>query len=78
VIQQKAPLHKAENPKAAEVTELSHYVRKRKLMELMRDIPDTRQDRIEAVKKQIKSGVYVVPYESVARSIMTLHSSLKW
>ncbi len=47
------------------------------LAELARGIPNVRQARIEAVKKQIKSGTYDVSAESVARSIVDLHRRLK-
>ncbi len=48
-----------------------------RLAELARGIPNVRQARIEAVKKQIKSGTYDVSAESVARSIVDLHRRLK-
>ncbi len=48
-----------------------------RLAELARGIPDVRKARVEAVKKQIKSGTYDVPAESVARSIVDLHRRLK-
>ena len=48
------------SPRAAEV---------RKFMELARAIPNFRQDKIEAIKKQIESGTYTVSAESVAKSM---------
>ncbi len=48
-----------------------------RLAELARGIPDVRRARIEAVKKQIKSGTYDVSAESVARSIVDLHRRIK-
>ena len=41
-----------------------------KYKELMKTIPDVRQEKIQAIKKQIESGTYDVPAEQVAKSII--------
>ncbi|MFC1715452.1 flagellar biosynthesis anti-sigma factor FlgM [Candidatus Poribacteria bacterium] len=58
-------------------TSLTRDTEVQRLAELARGIPDVRKARVEAVKKQIKSGTYDVSAESVARSIVDLHRRLK-
>jgi len=48
----------------------------RRLKEKARAIPDVRQEKIDSIKKQIKSGKYKVPAEAIARSIIDLHDTL--
>lgn len=48
----------------------------RKLTGLAKDIPDMRQDKIETIRKQIKSGTYKVSAKSVAESIVDLHRTI--
>lgn len=50
----------------------THTEEMRKFMELARNIPDIRQDKINNIRKQIKSGAYSIPAESVAKSIAGL------
>ena len=48
----------------------------RKLKEMAKAIPDVRQEKIDSIKKQLKSGEYKIPAEAVAESIVDLHDSL--
>ncbi len=48
----------------------------RKLTELAKSTPDVRQNKIEAIKEQIKSGTYKVSATSVAKSIADLHRKI--
>ena len=48
----------------------------RKLKEMAKAIPDVRQEKIDSIKKQLKSGEYKVPAEAVAKSIVDLHDTL--
>ncbi len=49
----------------------------RRYTKMARDIPDVRQEKVEAIKKQIEPGTYRVSAEEVARSIIDLQRSLK-
>jgi flagellar biosynthesis anti-sigma factor FlgM len=48
----------------------------RKLKEMAKAIPDVRQEKIDSIKKQLKSGEYKVPAEAIAKSIVDLHDTL--
>jgi flagellar biosynthesis anti-sigma factor FlgM len=48
----------------------------RKFKEMAKAIPDVRQEKIDSIKKQLKSGEYKVPAEAVAKSIVDLHDTL--
>ena len=48
----------------------------RKLKEMAKAIPDVRQEKIDSIKEQLKSGKYKVPAEAIAKSIVDLHDSL--
>ncbi len=48
----------------------------RKFKEMAKTIPDVRQEKIDSIKKQLKSGEYEVPPEAVAKSIVDLHDTL--
>jgi len=52
------------SPRAAEV---------QRLKKLANDVPDVRQEKIDAIKKQIEAGTYNVSTRSVAESIIDLH-----
>ena len=52
------------SPRAAEV---------QRLKKLVNDVPDVRQEKIDAIKKQIETGTYNVSARSVAKSIIDLH-----
>ena len=52
------------SPRAAEV---------QRLKKLANDVPDVRQEKIDAIKKQIEIGTYNVSVRSVAESIIDLH-----
>ena len=56
------------SPRAVEV---------RRYTKMAKDLPDVRQEKVEAIKKQIESGKYRIPAEEVARSIIDLQHSLK-
>ena len=47
-----------------------------KFRELAKTIPDVRQEKVEAIKKQIETGKYIVPAESVAKSLVDFHCDL--
>ena len=49
----------------------------RRYVEMTRDIPDVRQEKVEAIKKRIESGTYCVSAESVAESILDLCRSMR-
>ena len=49
----------------------------RRYTKMAKDIPDVRQEKVEAIKKQIESGTYRISAEEVARSIIDLQRSLK-
>ena len=44
-----------------------------RLKRLANDVPDVRQEKIDAIKKQIKAGTYDVFARSVVESIIDLH-----
>ena len=67
--QQKTAMSKARQPKRDEVILSPRAVEVRKFGELATTIPDVRQEKVEAVKKQIESGIYDVPGRTVAGSI---------
>jgi flagellar biosynthesis anti-sigma factor FlgM len=48
----------------------------RKFKEMAKTIPDVRQEKIDSIKKQLKSGKYNVPAEAIAKSIAELHDTL--
>ena len=48
----------------------------RKFKEIAKAIPDVRQEKIDSIKKQLKSGKYKVPAEAIAKSIVDLHDTL--
>ena len=48
----------------------------RRFMKLAKDMPDIRQEKVAAIKKQIESGTYNVSAESVAERVVDLYSSL--
>ena len=52
------------SPRAAEV---------QRLKKLVNDVPDVRQEKIDAIKKQIETGTYNVSARSVVESIIDLH-----
>ena len=56
-------------PEKDEIILSSHAAEVRQSEELARDIPDVRQQKIEAVKRQIESETYAVDSRLVARSI---------
>ena len=56
------------SPRAVEV---------RRYTKIAKDLPDVRQEKVEAIKKQIESGTYRISTEEVARSIVDLQRSLK-
>ena len=56
------------SPRAAEV---------RRYTKMAKNLPDVRQEKVEAIKKQIESGTYCISAEEVARSIVDLQRSLK-
>ena len=49
----------------------------RKFVELAKLAPEVRLKKVKVTKKQIQSGKYSVPPESVARSIIDLHKELE-
>ncbi len=49
----------------------------RKYTKIAKDLPDVRQEKVEAIKKQIESGTYRISAEEVARNIIDLQRSLK-
>ena len=48
----------------------------RRLTELAKGIPAVRQEKVEAIKKQIESGTYEVSSQTVAKSIIDLHRKI--
>jgi flagellar biosynthesis anti-sigma factor FlgM len=44
-----------------------------KLSKLARTIPDIRQEKVEATRRQIESGTYTIYGRAVARSIVNIH-----
>jgi flagellar biosynthesis anti-sigma factor FlgM len=48
----------------------------RKFKKIAKAIPDIRQEKIDSIKKQLKSGKYKVPAEAIAKSIVDLHDTL--
>ena len=54
----------------------THTAETRRYAELARDMSNVRQEKIEAIKKQIETGTYDVSPKLVARSIADLHRSL--
>ena len=49
----------------------------RRLTELAKLAPDVRLEKVNAIKKQIEAGTYIIPADSVARSIADLGEKLK-
>ena len=47
-----------------------------KYKKMVEAIPDVRQEKVEAIRKQIEVGKYKVPAKSVAGSIAELHHIL--
>ena len=52
------------SPRATEV---------QRLKKLANDVPDVRQEKIDAIKRQIETGTYNVSAKSVAKSIIDSH-----
>ncbi len=48
----------------------------KKLTKMAKKMPDTRQKKVDEIKKQIESGKYKVPAESVVKSIVAHHKEL--
>ena len=65
------------DPERYKSVSLSQDAEVRRLKELVKSLPDVRQDKIESIKKQIDSGVYDAPAESVAESIADMARLLR-
>jgi flagellar biosynthesis anti-sigma factor FlgM len=48
----------------------------KKYADIAKKIPEVRQDKIDAIKKQIEEGTFNVPAEYIADSIIAHHKEL--
>ena len=49
----------------------------RRYTKIAKDLPDVRQEKVEAIKKQVELGKYRISAEEVAGSIVDLQRSLE-
>lgn len=48
----------------------------KRLTKIVKKMPDVRQEKVDEIKRQIESGKYNVPTESVVESIVAHHKEL--
>jgi negative regulator of flagellin synthesis FlgM len=73
VVQRKGAIFRSKKLRKDEVVLSSRAAEIAKFTKLAKEIPDVRQEKIDAIKKQIADGIYNVSAESVAKSIVDLH-----
>jgi flagellar biosynthesis anti-sigma factor FlgM len=73
VTQRKTSISRAKRLRKDEFSMSSRAAEVQRIAKLADDVPDVRQERIDAIKKQIKAGKYSVPASAVAKSIINLH-----
>lgn len=54
----------------------THSAEIQKYVELAKSIPEVRQDKVEAIKKKIMMGEYIIDGEAVANSMIDLCKDL--
>ena len=54
----------------------SHDKEVLRLTKLAKSLPDVRRDKINLIRKRIESGIYKIPPEAVAKSILSLQYML--
>ena len=47
------------------------------IQKAVQDAPDVREDKVEAIKKQIHDGIYSVPTEAVVEKLLSIFTSEK-
>lgn len=60
-----------EKPNSTDTATLGNYARIQELSARLQQMPDDRQDRVEALAQAIREGRYNVSPEQIARSILT-------
>lgn len=73
VAQRKTSISRSRKLNKDEVILSSRAAEVQMLRKLANDVPDVRQEKIDAIKKQIEAGTYNVSARSVAESIIDLH-----
>ena len=73
VKQRKTSISKSRKSRKDEFVISSRAAEVQRITKLADDAPDMRQEKIDAIKKQIDAGTYKVPASSVAKSIVNLH-----
>ena len=72
----KASVSRSRKPRKDEISLSPHVAEVQKFTEVAKAMPDVRQEKIDAIKKQIEDGTYKVSAESIAKSIIDLHTGI--
>ncbi|MGB9595036.1 MAG: flagellar biosynthesis anti-sigma factor FlgM [Candidatus Poribacteria bacterium] len=48
-----------------------------RLKKIVKELPDTRQDKIDEIKRKIESGEYKIDGKQIARKMFELHQDIK-